>query len=259
MVELKEHNSRLLAYERMAESFDDVMNAYDLERRLSVLIDQFLPADTLRDKLTLDAGTGTGRAAAGLSARGARVIALDYGVALATKAARRSGAVGAVGDIARLPFDDNTFDIVFSTEVIEHTPLPVASVTELYRVLKPGGRLVLSTPNRLWQPVVRLATRLRVRPYDGLENFLGTRELANVLRALGGTIEQHTGLHILPFQIAALRPLIRWVDRWGSALLPVMINQCVLVTKASAADAGGGSAGESAHSGTVRGSAGHDD
>jgi SAM-dependent methyltransferase len=47
----------------------------------------------------------------------------------------------------RLPFDDASFDICFSVEVIEHLNNPQNIIDEVHRVLKPGGRLFLTTPN----------------------------------------------------------------------------------------------------------------
>lgn len=49
----------------------------------------------------------------------------------------------------RLPFDDGSFDVVASIEGIEHTDMQEHFIRELRRVLKPGGRLLLSTPNIL--------------------------------------------------------------------------------------------------------------
>lgn len=55
-----------------------------------------------------------------------------------------------VADLDRgIPFDSETFDTAISVEGIEHLSSPRAFVQELARVLKPGGRLVLSTPNVL--------------------------------------------------------------------------------------------------------------
>ncbi|MGE3818369.1 MAG: class I SAM-dependent methyltransferase [Isosphaeraceae bacterium] len=54
-------------------------------------------------------------------------------------------------DAARLPFADSTFDTVLCTELLEHVPLPVVSVKELGRVLRPGGRLILSAPFLYWR------------------------------------------------------------------------------------------------------------
>lgn len=50
------------------------------------------------------------------------------------------------GDAHNLPFADNTFDTIISTEVIEHTTWPWIVLQELSRVLKPNGKLVISWP-----------------------------------------------------------------------------------------------------------------
>lgn len=51
-----------------------------------------------------------------------------------------------VMDATKMNFKDNSFDIVFMIEVLEHIPDPRKAINEIYRVLKPGGRVVLSTP-----------------------------------------------------------------------------------------------------------------
>ncbi len=64
--------------------------------------------------------------------------------------ATREGVPGItweLGDIQAIARGDGTFDSVFSCETIEHVPDPARAVRELARVLKPGGRLFLSTPN----------------------------------------------------------------------------------------------------------------
>jgi SAM-dependent methyltransferase len=63
----------------------------------------------------------------------------------------------AVTDATRLGFRDACFDIVFCTQVVEHVPTPASVVGETYRVLKPGGFLVLTGP--FWWP-------LHEEPYD---------------------------------------------------------------------------------------------
>lgn len=49
-------------------------------------------------------------------------------------------------DINEIPVPDNSFDVILCTEVLEHVPEPVTAVGELARILKPGGRLLLTAP-----------------------------------------------------------------------------------------------------------------
>jgi SAM-dependent methyltransferase len=65
-----------------------------------------------------------------------------------------------VGPIEALPIDDDSFDIVLCTQVLEHADDPAAAVRELHRVTKPGGRVLASThgvmvfhpnPNDYWR------------------------------------------------------------------------------------------------------------
>jgi SAM-dependent methyltransferase len=61
---------------------------------------------------------------------------------------RATGVVQAVGEA--LPFKSNTFDLVFSNEVIEHVNDDRWSVREMVRVTRPGGHVLVFCPNRLW-------------------------------------------------------------------------------------------------------------
>jgi len=219
-----------LTHDRLTARFDELMDDYDLGRRVEVLVEEFLRGD-LKGKLVLDAGCGVGGLTRALVAKGARVIALDIGPRLAAETRARCRCEAVVGTLDALGFASSSFDVVFSTEAIEHTPDPERSVVELYRLVKPGGQLALTTPNRLWQAPVRAASRVGLRPYDGYENFLSPSRLRRVLDGAGAQVTAHRGIHLWPFQIKALRPASRWVDRFGTTLLPLMINQCILWQK----------------------------
>jgi SAM-dependent methyltransferase len=52
------------------------------------------------------------------------------------------------GDICRLPFVDNTFDLITSNMVFEHLEIPEEQLREISRILKKGGRLIFHTPNK---------------------------------------------------------------------------------------------------------------
>lgn len=56
------------------------------------------------------------------------------------------GRIDYVSDITAIPVPDATFDAALCTEVLEHVPDPVAAVNEFARIIKPGGRLLLTAP-----------------------------------------------------------------------------------------------------------------
>lgn len=64
------------------------------------------------------------------------------------------------GDATRLPFADDTFDVVMAIEVLEHVPGPEAALVELARVCSPGGTLIASVP---FEPIWRAGNMARRR------------------------------------------------------------------------------------------------
>jgi len=100
-------------------------------------------APELVDRLVLDVGAGTGAVSRRLVAAGAHVIAVDASWSmLAHQAAGRPPAV--VGDINRLPLVDGAVDGAAAAFVLNHVADPVAALTELRRVVGPGGFVVAS-------------------------------------------------------------------------------------------------------------------
>jgi SAM-dependent methyltransferase len=101
----------------------------------------------------LDNGTGLGtylEAIGRANPAGVRVgLEIEHERALAALA-RADAIVLGVGE--QLPFADNSFDLILSNEVIEHVTDDRASVAEMARVARPGGRIVIFAPNR-WYPV----------------------------------------------------------------------------------------------------------
>jgi len=149
---------------------------------------------------------------------------MDMGLNLLRGVARRCQSRKSVGSTLDLPFHDGAFDVVLSTEVLEHTPDPLRGLRELARVVAPGGRLVLTTPGRLWQPVVRAASALHLRPYQGRENFLWPlRARAEVARA-GLEIEVFEGFNVLPLFHRVFDPANRALDRLGRVWPSICVN-----------------------------------
>ncbi len=98
----------------------------------------------------LEAGAGEGYGAALLAEAGARVVALDYDPTAVAHLARRYPRVAAVrGNVVATPFTTAAFDAVVSLQVVEHLWDQRGYVAECARLLRPGGRFAVSTPNRL--------------------------------------------------------------------------------------------------------------
>ena len=96
----------------------------------------------------LDAGCSTGYLAEQLVQRDCRVVGLELDPAAAAVAEQFCERVW-VGDVEQmeLPFEPDEFDVVLGGDIIEHLRDPEAALARLQPFLRPGGRLVLSTPN----------------------------------------------------------------------------------------------------------------
>lgn len=98
----------------------------------------------------LEVGAGEGYGSALLAERAPAVLALDYDASTIAHLARRYPTLSAVrGNLAALPVASASIDTVVSLQVIEHVWDHPQFVAECARVLRPGGLLMLSTPNRL--------------------------------------------------------------------------------------------------------------
>jgi SAM-dependent methyltransferase len=223
--------SRERFYDTIASDFDALMNPYDLERRLEVVFDGLLGGRSLSGLSALDVGCGTGAFSLAALARGARVTSLDIGVELLRRTRSKGAPRVLAGDAAALPFADASFDLVISSECIEHTVDPERSVADMLRVLRPDGTLALTCPNRTWRWSVPIGNALNLRPYRGLEHWPGWWTLGRWVRAHGGTVTQHVGVHCFPFLLPFTHPLLRRLDRLGAALGPIYVNQALAAVK----------------------------
>ena len=106
----------------------------------------------------LDIGCGDGTFAMSLRERGARIRGVDASPAMIDAAMKRAavvqadGAMFQVGRAQRLPFDDDSFDIVVAKTILCFVKDPTDAFAEMARVLRPGGRLVIGELGRwsLW-------------------------------------------------------------------------------------------------------------
>ena len=140
--------------------------------------------------LVLDAGCGSAAHSLRLARRGMRVRAVDFSAEAVERARARVHAAGAddlveasQGDLLELPFDDGAFPFVVCWGVLMHIPDVSRAVSELARVVAPGGWLIVSEGNlhSLQNAAIRVARALRgkrragvTRTESGLEHWTET-------------------------------------------------------------------------------------
>jgi 2-polyprenyl-3-methyl-5-hydroxy-6-metoxy-1,4-benzoquinol methylase len=118
-------------------------------RLLAMIFAPFISLDTQAFVIggrMLDVGCGNGRYLSTMRTLGWQVQGVEFSPE-GVRVCRMSGLSVHHGDLASARFTANSFDLITVRHVIEHIPEPHAFVAELARVLKPGGRVVIETPN----------------------------------------------------------------------------------------------------------------
>jgi SAM-dependent methyltransferase len=112
----------------------------------------------------LEIGCGSGRFLNRMRRAGWQVQGTDFDPAVAQRVHEKYGLQIDVGDLAALHYTDDTYDAIAMSQVIEHVHDPFGLLQECRRLLRPGGRLLVSTPN-----ASGLAHRRYGRYWRGLE------------------------------------------------------------------------------------------
>jgi ubiquinone/menaquinone biosynthesis C-methylase UbiE len=131
-------------YEELWERLPDELDPPDVMRRAA-----FARANVQPGERVLDLGCGQGDLTAVLAEAGARPLGVDVADAPLRRARHRHPELSfELAPIdGPLPFADGTFDVVWASEVIEHVADTARWLSEVRRVLVPGGRLLVTTPN----------------------------------------------------------------------------------------------------------------
>ena len=154
----------------------------------------------------LDLGCGDGRLGAALDA--AALTAADVSpVALARAARRLPGArVAELEPDAPLPFADGSFDLVLCAETLEHVRDVQLLLSEARRVLRPGGRLAVTTPAHGRLTGLDVALRGLGRRFDPLSphlRFFSRRSLHGLLEEMGFAVQRLERRHGSLLAVAA--------------------------------------------------------
>jgi len=148
----------------------------------------------------LDLGSGSGYGTAELPSAAAFVVGLDRVRPDAHGRASRAAFVRA--DLRRVPLASAHFDLVLSFQVIEHLDDPSEYLTEIARVLRPGGVALISTPNRL--------TSDGVNPFH-MHEYVAD-ELTECLACHFGAVEM-LGVGSSPAAARYLEARLLWIRR----------------------------------------------
>lgn len=148
---------------------DDSLKNYYVKKKYIDLVLSFegQKYSVYNDKNVLEAGCGTGRESMYLATMGAKLTAIDItdeSLNIAKNQAEKHNLKEKINfqkvSVLDLPFDNDHFDIVLSSGVIHHTDNPKRAFTELVRVLKPGGFLILYVYNNYAHLIPNLRRKL---------------------------------------------------------------------------------------------------
>jgi SAM-dependent methyltransferase len=186
-----------------------VTNEHDVNRALSV---EYVRRRALPDAAVLDFGCGDGAAVAllleaGFDAFGVDVRwpGADYGNLEASELGK-SGRLRYYENGERLPFDDDTFDVIFSDQVLEHVPDLEAAIDELERIARPGAVMYHQFPSRAVWRDGHIGIPFVHRFQPGRARFW----YATVLRRAGlGVVKDERS----PRRWAS--DMLDWLDRWA--------------------------------------------
>jgi ubiquinone/menaquinone biosynthesis C-methylase UbiE len=181
----------------------------------------------VRGKQLLDAGCGIGYFSQAARGEGARVVSLDFSPAALRVYRKRGGADAtlAVGSVEELPFPDASFDFAMAIDVIEHLYHPRLLLSEMFRVVKPGGRVIVETDNE--------STFFTRRGFRRVNNWLQARtDLGRRLAKIRTEIPS-TSLHVETFDFKSLRRALEEagfkIARWETfPYLPVPSRDALL-------------------------------
>jgi len=179
----------------------------------------------------LEVGCGAGDFTLHLANLGARVIGTDFStkaieIAESKRDSQPSSARYQVADAQALPFHNHAFDLVLSCECLEHVPDPSLALAEMYRVLKPGGRLILTTENYSNGMLIYwLMAWLQRKPFNSgagvqpVEHFFLYWRVLRMMRRAGFTPGRMVTAHYVFFALPGTHPHTFVRERFSSTSL----------------------------------------
>jgi 2-polyprenyl-3-methyl-5-hydroxy-6-metoxy-1,4-benzoquinol methylase len=204
-----------LAFDSIHQDWDSFISDYDTNRRIEVLLHDFLDDFDWSNKTVLEAGTGLGYFTGvirGFNPK--KFTTVDIAPNLIKKIKDTYPDIDAqTADLMNVSQQlKQKYDLIICSEVIEHTPNPHEAFLQLSACLAPNGILILSTPNRRWYWLLFLAKAFRLRnKYKGYENWTSPADLVAWCKDNSLQILKKEGVHLLPWQLI-IKSWLRYID-----------------------------------------------
>ena len=139
-------------------------------------------ASPARGELCLEVGVGTGHFAIPLATQGLRVVGVDLSRPMLDLARAKGSGISLIeADAGHIPLADAVFDLVICVTTLEFVSMPVLALSEMWRVVKTGGRAVVAVLNA-WSPWAW--GRAREFPFKRA-HFFTPGEFVGLLRTFG--------------------------------------------------------------------------
>lgn len=161
-----------------------------------------------------------------------KLTAMDISEVAINDARKNPGTIDfRVGDAEKLEFADSSFDFVFSCETLEHIPHPENMLKEIYRVLKPGCKFILTTENYFnGLMLMWLKTWIQKVPFDSgsgaqpHENFFLFFNVASMIRKSGLKISHTESNHFQWLVLPGFNPAKLCTQDFKSPFLKTMFK-----------------------------------
>ena len=214
-----------LYFEKIGINFEKFMSDYDVVQRINLIFNELLPLNYIHpNAMIIEIGCGTGRISERLISLSRNLTVNDISKKLTRNVANKLKCNELPGDCICLPVGAEKFDILVSSECIEHCSEPYKALYEMKRILKKGGRLIITTPNKLWYPALQISKILKLRKFEGRENWTYFFRVKRWLEKEQFINIYFSGCHLFPWQIPYAKKLLPFFDRFGRQLYPMMIN-----------------------------------